>query len=434
MDSIFSYLEGVGNFLSIISWEEFLAIFWPFLVVDCGRYLIPNAIMLLRIKFLPEPPEEEAFGRYLLEAQPLVSVVIPGYNEAKTISKTIFSVQEQNYQNLEIIVVDDGSTDGMFAICQELARTEPRLRPYRLEERTGKPSALNFGINFCRGEFLIHIDADCSLNRDAFWEILKKFANPEVGAVSGNLRVRNRSTNLITALQDLEYIYSISVGRITQEWFNTLFIVSGGFGAYRAGVQEQFGGSDVTPSEDFDNTVKTRKLGWKIGFARKSMCLTDAPDTVFNLIRQRLRWEDTFISITIRKHKSIYNPFDASFTWSNFLGGLDFILFDFLLNVSFLIYPFYVYFLFNEYVMVILVTVYLFYLGYSLLLFLIGVALSETKKSDLALLWYIPLMPFYYNFLIRPVRLMAHFGEILFRFIYRVHYIPVRVNRGTIHW
>jgi biofilm PGA synthesis N-glycosyltransferase PgaC len=360
MDSILGYLDGVWTFLATISWQEFLAIFWPFLVFDCGRYLIPAAIRLRKIQWSVSP-HEEAFGHSLMENQPLVSVIIPAYNEARAIGKTMASIQEQTYKNLEIIVVDDGSHDGMFEVCQQLAHTEPRLRPFRLEERVGKYSGLNFALNFCRGEYLILIDADCSIHRDAFQEILKKFADPEVGAVSGNLRVRNRWTNLITALQDIEYLFSISVGRILQASWNTLFIVSGGFGAYRRGVLEQFGGCDVTPSEDFDNTVKARKLGWKIGFARKALCLTDAPATIFNLIRQRLRWDNTFISITIRKHKSIYNPFNASFTWSKFIGGLDFIIFEFILNVIFLTYPFYIYFLFNEYVMVILVSVYLFY-------------------------------------------------------------------------
>ena len=389
--------------------------------------------MLIKSRWTASPQEAD-FGRSLTERQPLVSVVIPGYNEARAIGKTIASIQEQTYKNLEIIVVDDGSTDGMSAVCRQLAQTEPRLRSFRLDQRVGKYSGVNFALKFCRGEYLILIDADCSFQRDAFLEILKKFADPEVGAVSGNLRVRNRRTNLITALQDIEYLISISVGRITQSWANILFIVSGGFGAYRRGILEQFGGCDVTPSEDFDNTIKARKLGWKIGFARKALCLTDAPTTVFNLIRQRLRWDNTFISITIRKHKSIYNPCAASFTWSNFLGGLDFIIFDFLCNVVFLFYPFYIYFLFHEYVMVVLVSVYLFYLVYSLLLYLIGLALSDHKKSDLSLMWYIPLMPFYYNFLMRPVRIMAHFGELLFGYIYRVPHIPTRVGKGAMHW
>jgi cellulose synthase/poly-beta-1,6-N-acetylglucosamine synthase-like glycosyltransferase len=430
---MFTYLEEAVKFLTIISWEEFLAIFWPFFLFDCARYLIPNAFMLVKSRWA-KAPQEEAFGRHLMSRQPLVSVIIPGFNEASAIGKTVASLQEQTYKNLEILVVDDGSTDGMFKVCQRLAQTEPRLRSFRLDERVGKYSGVNFALNFCRGEYLILIDADCSLHRDAFLEILKKFADPEVGAVSGNLRLRNRQTNIITALQDLEYLITISVGRIIQSWWNILFIVSGGFGAYRQGVLEQFGGCDVTPSEDFDNTIKARKLGWKIGFARKAVCLTDAPTTVFNLIRQRLRWEDTFISITIRKHRNIFNPFEAGFTWSNFLGGLDFIIFDFLFNVIFFFYPFYVYFLFNEYVMVVLVSVYLFYLGYTLLLYLIGLALSDNPKSDLALIWYTPLVPFYYNCLIRPVRLMAHLGELFFRYIYHVPHIPSRVGKGTIHW
>ena len=434
MDVIFFYLEEAVKFLMNLSWERFLALFWPFIIFDCGRYLIADFLIFNKELFSQPDLAEAEFGRSLLEQNPLISVIIPAHNEEQVIMFTIQSVLEQNLTNLQIIVVDDGSTDRTNEICHRLAFQEPRLMVLRNEQRVGKFSAQNLALNFCRGEYVIILDGDSSLDQNAFFEAVKKFHNPAIGAVSCNLRARNRRKNVITHLQDMEYLTSISVGRISQAWWGTLFIVSGGYGVFRKEALGNVGGYDVHTGEDGDVTIKIRKAGWKIAFARHSFCLTNVPDSLYGLIRQRLRWDNCLINIPVRKHSNIYNPFNASFTWSNFFGGMDNIVFQGVLNFLFFLYPIYIYLIFNELVLVILVGVYLVYLGFSSLQFLIAFLLSDQKKVDIELLLYLPLVPLYQNFILRPVRLVAHIGEILFKYTYKVSYIPPWVGKGTVHW
>jgi len=434
MDYLFHLLEAALRFLAYLSWERFFAVFWPFLIFDCGRYLLADFLVLSRWIWKTGHEGEEAFALRLRTEQPLVSVIIPAYNEERVIAKTLQSVLEQSYPHLEIFVVDDGSTDQTGARVQALAAEEPRLTLFRNEQRVGKFSGQNLALNFTRGDYVFILDADSTLAREAFFEALKKFADPLVGAVSCNLRVRNQGDSLITSLQDLEYLASISLGRISQAWAGTLSIVSGGFGAFRRAVFEEVGGYDVHTGEDTDLTLKIRQAGWKITFAPRSLCLTEVPRTLWGLIKQRFRWDNCLINITIRKHRGMFNPFRANFTWKNLLGGLDNTLFQGVLNFVFVIYPIYIYLIFKEMTLVVLVSVYLVYLGFSFFQYFVGLAVSENRARDRKLLPFVPLFPLYHNFLLRVVRLLAHLGEILFRYTYRVPYIPPWVGRGADRW
>jgi biofilm PGA synthesis N-glycosyltransferase PgaC len=421
-------------FLFNITGVRFFELFWPFLIFDCGRYLTADFWVFSRVVFGRPDPAEEDFGRQLLGQNPLISVIIPAHNEEEIIEFTIRSVLEQNLHNLQIIVVDDGSSDKTNQICRRLAEREPRLSILHNDQRVGKFSGQNLALNFCRGEYVIILDSDSSLQRDAFFEALKKFHDPDVGAVSCNLRAMNSRKNIITRLQDFEYLTSISLGRISQAWWGTLFIVSGGYGVFRKEALQNVGGYDVHTGEDGDVTIKIRKAGWKIAFAPRSLCLTNVPGSVLSLIRQRLRWDNCLINIPVRKHGNMYNPFNAGFTWPNFFGGLDNIFFQSVLNFVFFIYLFYIYLIFNEMVLVTLISVYLVYLVFAILQFTIAFAISDQKSKDIWLIWYLPLIPLYQNFLLRPVRLIAHVGEILFRYTYKVSYIPPWVGRGTTRW
>lgn len=278
------------------------------------------------------------------------------------------------------------------------------------------------------------LDADSSLSRTSVAEALKKFADPQVGAVSCNLRARNARATVLTALQDLEYLITISVGRIAQAWWGTLFIVSGGFGVMRRTAVEQVGGFDVHTCEDLDLTIKLRERGWRIAFAPATLCLTEVPATVRGLIRQRLRWDNSLISLVLRKYRNLYDLGAANFSFRSLMGALDMILFQLVQNLIFVLYPVYLFYLFREATLVVLVAVYFVYVLFSLAQFATAWLLSARKRQDLPLLLYVPLFPLYVNVLLRPVRLLAHVGEWLFKYTYRVRYLPPWVGRRTIHW
>ncbi len=434
MEFLFSLAEDALRFLAHLDRWQFWAIFWPFLVFDCGRYLMADLAVLCRSLLVREDPGEEACLERFMAAGTPVSVIIPAHNEAANLGRTLASVLEQSYPHLEVLVVDDGSTDDTLAVARRWQEQDSRVRVFRNEQRTGKASAQNLALNFAKGEFVVILDADSSLSRTSVAEALKKFADPRVGAVSCNLRAQNPHATVLTALQDLEYLISISVGRIAQAWWGTLFIVSGGFGVMRRAALAQVGGFDVHTCEDLDITIKLREKGWRIAFAPRTLCLTEVPATLRGLIRQRLRWDNSLISLVLRKYRNLYDLSAANFSLKSLMGAIDMILFQLVQNLAFVLYPFYLYYLFREATLVVLAAVYMVYVLFSLTQFATAWALSERRRLDLPLLLYVPLFPLYSNFLLRPVRLAAHVGEWLFTYTYRVRYIPPWVGKRTIHW
>ncbi|MBA3665955.1 MAG: glycosyltransferase family 2 protein, partial [Bacteroidetes bacterium] len=142
--------------------------------------------------------------------RPLISIIVPGKNEGKHIYKLVSSMREQSYNNFEFIVVDDGSDDDTPQICRSLERNGFIDLFIRNEVRGGKASAANTAYRFSHGKIIIHLDADCSYDNDAIEKILIPFYLDEhIGAVGGNVMVRNYEDSLCTTLQAIEYADTI---------------------------------------------------------------------------------------------------------------------------------------------------------------------------------------------------------------------------------
>ena len=287
--------------------------------------------------FKRETPEKIIFRHRLARDLPLVSILLPGYNESLTLETTVLSLREQSYPNIEIIVVNDGSTDGMGQIGRDLAH-RGWIRYFEHRQRGGKSSAENFAANAARGEYLVICDADSTFDRDAVWHLLVEFYRPEVMAVSCNLRVRNASTNLLTRCQAMQYLISIGIGRRASASAGTLSIVSGAFGALRRSIIRSVGGWEAGPGEDGDLTTKICLAGGVIAFAPKAICMTDAPDNWWAYFRQQLRWNRSTIRFRLRKYRCIFNPFSRSFNTRNLLSALDEVVFEVLFAISLPLY------------------------------------------------------------------------------------------------
>src|SRR5262249_42800330 len=135
---------------------------------------------------------------------PSVSVLIPCYNEQNVIADTIASVLASDYSNLEIVVIDDGSTDRTAEVVESRFGGMPKVRLVR-QVNAGKAAALNRGIAQSAGEILIIVDGDTQFLPATVSRLVRHFEFPEIGAVAGNAKVGNR-INLLTACQALEYI------------------------------------------------------------------------------------------------------------------------------------------------------------------------------------------------------------------------------------
>jgi cellulose synthase/poly-beta-1,6-N-acetylglucosamine synthase-like glycosyltransferase/peptidoglycan/xylan/chitin deacetylase (PgdA/CDA1 family)/spore germination protein YaaH len=221
--------------------------------------------------------------------EPFVSVIVPAYNEELVIESTIRSLLNSDYLKLEIIVVDDGSSDRTSEVVRERFANEPLARLFTVAN-AGKAAALNFGLHQARGEVIVALDADTQFSPDTVRMLARRFVDPEMGAVAGNAKVGNR-INIVTRWQALEYVTSQNMDRRAFASLNCITVVPGAVGAWRRELIERCGGfSAETLAEDQDLTLKIRRLGYKIGYEERAIGWTEAPDKLGSLARQRFRW------------------------------------------------------------------------------------------------------------------------------------------------
>ncbi len=245
-------------------------------------FLVVFALKNRRDESLRQPPAEDA-------DRPLLSVLIPAFNEARVIAASIDRVLASDYRNLEVIVVDDGSSDGTSAVVRARFASEPRVALLTIPNG-GKARAINTGLQRAKGDIVIALDADTQFERRTISNLARWFADPNVGAVAGNAKVGNR-VNMITRWQALEYITAQNLERRALAGLGCITVVPGAVGAWRRSTLEALGGfpSD-TLAEDQDLTLAVQKAGYRVLFDADAIAWTEAPDTVKGLARQRFRW------------------------------------------------------------------------------------------------------------------------------------------------
>ncbi|MFH1245173.1 MAG: glycosyltransferase family 2 protein [Candidatus Omnitrophota bacterium] len=379
--------------------------FLPALALDAVRYYVTNILVLLmeigKI-LLPRTKNRRNWWK-----PPLVSVILPVYNEAGRIEKTINSIRENKYPKLEIIVVDDGSTDTTAAVCADYAR-KGLIRYIRKTERGGKASALNYGFRLAKGEFIVHFDAEVRVSRTAIREGLLPFQDPRVGVVSGNVKVLNDRESLAVRLQAAEYGIAISVQRRWLSLVNSLRIASGAFSVFRREALEKTMGLDPETGDDLDITLKIRKLGYKVVFAPAAVVWTHVPASFYRLFRQRIRWDACYIRLNLRKHG---NPaYCRQFSWADFINYALDLVFNIILL---LVYPIYIVLILGfvpQLLICFLIVPYIFYTLMNIIQLGIVTVLSDDWKRDGLLILYAPLMMFYY-LLLNGERVVAYFLE-----------------------
>ena len=218
---------------------------------------------------------------------PGVSVVIPAYNEEIGIEAAVRSLAASDYPDLDIIVVDDGSTDATSA--RVAALDIPNVRLIR-RVNGGKPAALNTGIAAARHDILVLVDGDTVFEPLAMRALVAPFADPEVGAVSGNTKVGNRR-GLLGRWQHIEYVIGFNLDRRMFDVLRCMPTVPGAIGAFRRETLAAVGGvSDDTLAEDTDLTMAICRAGWRVIYAPEARAWTEAPATLSQLWKQRYRW------------------------------------------------------------------------------------------------------------------------------------------------
>lgn len=226
-----------------------------------------------------------------LAGNPLISILIPCFNEGLNARETIEAALAQRYDNIEVIAINDGSKDNTGAVLDQLAEEYSRLRVIHLAENQGKAVALAAGAAAARSDFLVCIDGDALLDKDAAAYMVAPLLNhPRVGAVTGNPRIRTRST-LIGRVQVGEFSSIIGLIKRTQRVYGQVFTVSGVIAAFRRRALAEVGyWSPDMITEDIDISWKLQLRHWSIFFEPRALCWILMPETLKGLWKQRLRW------------------------------------------------------------------------------------------------------------------------------------------------
>lgn len=404
-----------------------LALMWYVVLFDFPRYVLPF-IVLAATRSRRRPGYGEAAGVAWPFGRPSVSVIIVGHNEAGSIEACVRSLHEQSISGLEIVVVSDGSSDRMARTAAEIVKRGEAKCIVATATRGGKSSGVNLAMEMSTGDIIVNVDCDCSFDRFAIERMIEPFADPRVGATCGDIVPRNAAASLITQIQEIEYLKSITVGKRFANLIGQVTCASGAFGAFRRSALTSVGGLDVGGGEDLDVTIRLRQAGWRIAFAPESVSYTDVPATVRAYARQRLRWERDAVWIRYRKHRRLMNPFSARFSPTEALHQWDFLLFNVIAAFMFPVYLVGLAGFFGASVIPILVA-----LQVALFILDLGMLALASQISGRRAFWHnLPFLPaysFFMAFVMRPVRAYAYLQEWLLFGSHGDSYVPPKVRR-----
>ena len=305
---VVSYGNRLGFFLLFVWSAGLRTLFIVGTVLGIGRLLILVVLAVWeKLRGRRRPVATGAAG--MADAAELsVAVVVPAYNEENVVLQTVQSLLAcQHPKQFEIIVVDDGSSDGTYRVLCEAFGHNP-LVVVVTQPNAGKPAALNHGISLTKADIVVTLDADTVFARDTIMRLASWFADPKVGAVAGNAKVGNR-INFLTRCQALEYVTSQNLDRRALTVLNSVTVVPGAVGAWRRDVVEQAGGfSGETLAEDADLTIRIQRMGYAVTYEERAIALTEAPDTLRGFLRQRFRWMFGTLQVAWKHKDALLRP------------------------------------------------------------------------------------------------------------------------------
>lgn len=232
-------------------------------------------------------------------ALPMVTVLIPAFNEEAVIAGTIRSVLASDHPDFEIIVIDDGSSDATHQIAAAAGVTA-----LKQTDNLGKAAALNAGIAAARGVHIVTVDADTLVAPDTLRLLCVPLLDPSTDAVASNVKVGNR-LSWLNIWQSVEYIIGLNVARRAQAAIGCITTIPGAACSFRPEALAAVGGfSSDTVVEDTDLTLSLQADRRTILFQPKALAFTESPDTLVGLFRQRRRWMRGYIQCLWKHRRS----------------------------------------------------------------------------------------------------------------------------------
>lgn len=285
----------VSLFLDTLEWLSGFAFLYPLAMAHvwmfgaCGFYLHRERA-------------DQLGGLPRLARTPRVSVLVPCFNEQANVAQVVAALMALRYPDYEVLAINDGSVDATGALLDSLAARHDRLRVIHQRANQGKAVGLNTAALVATGEILVVIDGDALLDADALTWLVRHFVrDPAMGAVTGNPRIRTRST-LLGRLQVAEFSSMVGlIKRAQRRAFGRIFTVSGVIAAFRASAVADVGGWTVDMlTEDIDISWKLQTRGWDIEFEPGALVWILMPETLLGLWRQRLRWATGGVQVLLR--------------------------------------------------------------------------------------------------------------------------------------
>lgn len=270
----------------------------------------------------------------VLREYPPVSILIPCYNEGENIRETLEFLLRQRYPHYEIVAINDGSRDNTLEILRSLAAQHDKIRVVHLDVNQGKAMALRAGALLTKNEFLVCIDGDALLGPEAVAWMMRHFLdNPKVGAVTGNPRIRTRST-LLGKIQVGEFSAIVGMIKRAQRVYGRIFTVSGVIAGFRKSALHSVGyWSNDMVTEDIDISWKLQLNGWTIRFEPNALCWVLMPETLKGLWKQRLRWSQGGAEVLLRYSSKILR-WPARRMWPIWLECLVSIIWSYLVLIG----------------------------------------------------------------------------------------------------
>ena len=346
---------------------------------------------------------------------PKITILIPAHNEEYGIQKSIETALATDYANKEIIVIDDGSKDNTFHIANSFAEKGLIKLVHRDTASGSKATALNYGKNYATGDYVLCMDGDTLLDKNALKNAAKHLSDQDTVALSGNVRILSGDDgvdNLLTRLQTYEYMIAIELGRRFTSFFQVLLVISGAFGIFKkSSFMDVYTFDKDTLTEDFDLTLKLRKTKGKIYFVEDSIAYTYCPNNWKTWISQRNRWAYGQFQ-TLSKNKNILT---SKFPFKDKISFFDMFLLDVILSMLFPIGLA----VLGLVVAIMIISDSLHILVYSLTFVMLLFMLSELviflfavlysgQKSFGRLVYLVPIMTFVYRPYLKMINLRAY--------------------------
>jgi len=305
------------------------SLFVVFLILGVVRLLFMATLALRQHK------KEQQVKYTSVAENPLVSIIVPAYNEEVNAVNSLHNLLRCDYQNFNIIFVDDGSKDSTYEKVSAEFANHKKVKIFT-KLNGGKASALNFGIAQTDADYVVCIDADTKLKPDAVGLLMKHFLETEQGklgkvaAVAGNVKVGNE-VNLLTRWQSIEYTTSQNFDRKAFAYINAITVVPGAIGAFKKQVLEEAGGFTTdTLAEDCDLTIRILKLGYLVENENAAIAMTEAPETVKQFLKQRFRWSFGVMQTFWKHREALFNNHYKSLGW---IALPNILLFQFIIPV-----------------------------------------------------------------------------------------------------